>query len=364
MPDIFHFVQSRVSHRAIWHRPVCASSLMRKAEPGTALAPAVTDHGRGSWRRCLAVIAAAGATVAVTACGSTAKAGGPAGVEKRDLVIGAVPAVGSAGVYIAQERGLFARQGLHVTIKPITDPVTAIPALLHGSMDAVFGQWTSYIAAAAAGVPLHAIANGQALGPHSHEILVLPHSGITSPAQLKGKTIGVQALSGLDVMLVSSLLAEYGIRPSQVHFVVVPFPEMGAALAAHRVDAVEPAEPFVTLLEAKLGAEGLADMNEGPVQALPVAGYAVTDQWLARYPKTAAALARALDEAQKIASTNRPAVQRAVVADTHVTPEIAAVMALGIFPPAVDTAQLQRVADLMYRDGQLKNPFNVTKLTS
>jgi len=116
--------------------------------------------------------------------------------------------------------------------------------------------------------------------------------------------------------------------------------------------------------EAAWGAEGLADMDQGAVANFPVAGYAVTDAWLAKYPHTAAALARALAEGQEIAATNRIAVQRAVVADTHVTPQIAAVVALGTFPSAVNRAQLQRVADLMYRDGQLKHPFNVTRLTS
>jgi NitT/TauT family transport system substrate-binding protein len=271
--------------------------------------------------------AAAGvlALLLITGCGGPgspgpAAAGGP---EKTHLVIGAVPAVGSAGLFIAQDRDLFGRAGLRVTIKPITDPTTAIPALLHGSMDAVFGQWTSYIAADAAGVAhLHAIASGQALGPHSHELLVPPNSNITTPAQLKGKTIGIQALGGLDAMLVSSLLAEYGIRPSQVHLVAVPFPEMGAALAAHRVAAVESAEPFVTQVEGT-GAVGLADLDQGATQIFPVAGYAVTDQWLARYPRTAAALARALRQAQGIAATDLAAVQRAVVQDTHVTAEVA-----------------------------------------
>ncbi|HUZ26035.1 MAG TPA: ABC transporter substrate-binding protein [Streptosporangiaceae bacterium] len=104
--------------------------------------------------RLLAPVAGVLTLLLATACGSAgpARPPGAGGLEKTHLVIGAVPAVGSAGLYIAQDRGLFARQGLHVTIKPITDPTTTIPAMLHGSMDAVFGQWTSCIAADAAGV--------------------------------------------------------------------------------------------------------------------------------------------------------------------------------------------------------------------
>jgi NitT/TauT family transport system substrate-binding protein len=312
------------------------------------------------------IVVGLAAALLATACGGSAPAttSGGTKLEKTHLVIGAVPAVGSAGLYIAQERGLFAKQGLDVKIESIVSPETVIPLMLHGSVDAVFGQWTSYIAADAAGVAqLHAIANGQALGPHSHEILVLPHSGITSPAQLKGKTIGIQALNGLDSMLIYSVLAQYGIGPSQVHFTPIPFASMGAALAAHRVAAVEPAEPFVTQIQDKLGAVGLVDMDQGAVQSFPVAGYAVTDQWLAKYPHTAAALAKALQEAQGIASTDRAAVQRAVVQDTHVTPQIAAVVALGTFPVNANRVQLQRVADLMLQYGELKHSFSAAKLT-
>src|SRR5215471_1805078 len=42
----------------------------------------------------------------------------PLNVEKTDIVVDAFPAIDSAGLYIAQMDGLFADQGLHVTIEP------------------------------------------------------------------------------------------------------------------------------------------------------------------------------------------------------------------------------------------------------
>lgn len=285
-------------------------------------------------------------------------------LEKTNLVIGAVPAEGNAGLYIAQQDGLFAKQGLHVKIVTITSSGVAIPELLHGSIDADVGQWTSFIAAEASGVVrLHALADNNALGHREHEIIVLPSSGITSPAQLKGKTIAINALNGLDTMLVSEILAEYGIRTSDVHFVAVPFPEMSAALAAHRVDAAEPLEPFVTQAEDKLGAEGLADIDQGSLLNLPLAGTVVTSQWLAKYPATAKAFATALNQGDQIATTNRAAVQRAVTQGAHIDLQTAKVMALGTYPSRVDSVQLQRVADLMLKYGQLKHPFKVTAIT-
>jgi NitT/TauT family transport system substrate-binding protein len=323
--------------------------------------------GRCFRRRFLAAVLTAvalAAALATAGCGSRSAGSGPSGPEKPDIVIGALPAIGSAGIWIALDEGLFAKAGLHVTVEQLGAPPTVIPALKHGEIDVLEYQWTTVIAAEAAGVArLHAIAAAQSLGPRSHEILVLPHSGITTLAQLKGKTIGIQSLDGLDTILVDSTLAADGISPSQVHLVAVPFQGMETALAARRVDAVEPAEPFVTLLEEKLGAEPLADMDQGATADFPVAGYTVTDQFLAKYPRTAAALARVLDQAEAIASTNRAALERAMVQDAHVSTGVAALVNAGTFPDTVDPVQLQRVANAMYASHELSHPFNIRALT-
>jgi NitT/TauT family transport system substrate-binding protein len=320
--------------------------------------PAATPGRRRS--RALPAVAAATVLALTGGCGTHAAAG-PA---QPAIVIGALPAIGSAPIFIAQDEGLFTKAGLHVTVKTLGAPPTVIPALLHGQITVLQYQWTTIIAAQATGVArLHAIAAAQALGPRSHEILVLPRSGITTVAQLQGKTIGIQSLAGLDTLLVDTALAAHNIRPSQVHLVAVPFQGMQAALAAGRVDAVEPAEPFVTLLEEKLGAEPIADMDQGPTQNFPVAGYVVTAQFAARYPRTVAALAKAIDQAQAIASTNRAALEHAMIQDAHVSAAVAALVSPGAFPTSVDPVLLQRVADLMYARHELSRPFAVTSLT-
>ena len=39
-------------------------------------------------------------------------------LEKTNITVNAFPAIDSAGLYVAQDEGLFAAQGLHVTIGP------------------------------------------------------------------------------------------------------------------------------------------------------------------------------------------------------------------------------------------------------
>jgi NitT/TauT family transport system substrate-binding protein len=94
-----------------------------------------------------------------------------------------------------------------------------------------------------------------------------------------------------------------------------------------------------------------------------VAGYTVTDQFATKYPKTTAALARVLGEAQAIASTNRAAVERALAQAAHVSPAVAALAALGTFPANVDPVELQRLADLMLSDHEISQKFPATRLT-
>jgi ABC-type nitrate/sulfonate/bicarbonate transport system substrate-binding protein len=105
------------------------------------------------------------------------------------------------------------------------------------------------------------------------------------------------------------------------------------------------------------------DLDQGATLGFPLAGYVVTDRFLARFPRITAALSKALDQANAIASTDPGAVQRAVTQSAHVSPAVAAVTALGTFPANVDPVQLQRVAGLMLQYHELSQPFNVTRLT-
>ena len=86
--------------------------------------------------------------------------------------------------------------------------------------------------------------------------------------------------------------------------------------------------------------------------------------WCKRYPKTAAAVAQAIDRGQAIADTNRPLVESVLQEYTSISQQTAAIMTLGDFPTTVDAAHLQRVPDLMQSFGQLKGHFDITAMTN
>ena len=287
-----------------------------------------------------------------------------ASTEKGDLVVATVPTASSAGLYIAQQQGFFRQAGLNVKIVSVGSGAGVTADLLNGGIDVLNGAYAGFIAAQAHGAgTFRILADGYAGAPHVDEIVVMPGSGITTAAQLKGKTIAVNALGSIAALLVSSSLAADGIPPSQVHMVAIPFPDMPAALKAHRIDAAYLAEPYVSQVEAQIGGQELLDVNQGATQDFPISGYVATQKWFQRYPKTAEAFARAVDRGQAIADTSRPAVENVLTSYTPIKRPIAAIMSLGNFPTSVETVHLQRVADLMFSFGQLRQRFDVAAMT-
>jgi NitT/TauT family transport system substrate-binding protein len=300
----------------------------------------------------------------LTACGSAAAARPTAGPEKPDIVVDAVPAEGAAGLFVAQDDGLFAKVGLHVTIKYTENPTADIAALLHGSVDVLSGQYPTYIGADAKRIArIRIIAAGYALGPHVQEIMTGPHSPIRTPQQLKGKTIAVNAANSITTDLLYTALTPYGISPADVHIAVIGFPAMGSALAAHRVDAIYEVEPYVTEASEAHGDNELLDINAGPAQDFPINGYGALATWAAKYPRTAKAFVSAIQQGNALATTNSKAREQALVTSLHMSPQVAAVVAAGTFPTTTDWKQIQRNEILMLKYGQLNDPFNVASIT-
>jgi NitT/TauT family transport system substrate-binding protein len=286
-------------------------------------------------------------------------------LEKTDLVVGVVPAETNSALYVAQQRGIFAAHGLHVTIKTITSTADVLPELLNGSQDAAAGQLTTFISAQANGVgQFRVLAAGIEMGSGVEQLVTLGTSTITSPAGLVGQVIAVNASTGNGILLTDNILAVYGVSPAQVHYKVVAFPDMAAALASHQVVAAYAPEPYAAEMEQSIGATELIDLDQGAVQGMLIGGYAVTAAWAEKYPHTAAAFAASVDEASGIADTNFTAVQQAFQAGLHVNPEVAGSLATGFFPTGVPTNALSQIASLMQRFGELSPDANVGALVN
>lgn len=313
------------------------------------------------------------ALLALSGCGGlSANAGStsPNGLEKTTLNVAVVPAVDSAGFFVALHQGLFAKQGLTIHYTPAVSSEEVISQQLTGKYDITGGNYVSFINHYVVDhQPLQIVAEGSVMQQGTQAIYTMPGSKIKTLKELKGHLLGINAPLNINYLLAASVLTENGIRLNQVRFPAapIPFPTMAGALAAGKIDAAAMPEPFATAAEQQYGAVPLADLNQGATQNFPIQGYVATKGWVQNNPGTLHAFLTALAQGQEIADTSRPAVERAMEAlngpmNGEIAPLVAAVMAVNIYPTSIDKVRIQRVADVMFQFGLLHSRFNVTPM--
>jgi NitT/TauT family transport system substrate-binding protein len=348
--------------------------------------------GTGKWGRAISAAAALSAVAALTvgcSSGNSTSSSDSAVTslptnfgppEKTVLNVGVVPAMDSAGFFIALHDGLFTREGLTIKYTPAVSSETAVAQQLEGQLDISGGNYVAYINEAALDhQPIEIIAEGSIMQQGSQVIFTMPNSKIKSLSQLKGQMLGVNAPGNIDYLLDVSVLAENGINPKNVEFPsakdpafantggAIPFPDMAEDLAKGEIAAATMPEPFASIAEQTYGAVPLGDLNQGATTDFPIEGYVVTQKWQQQNPNTLKRFLAALEVGQEIADTDRAAVEQAFEAlngpqNGQVTAGIAAVMALNTYPIGIEQARIRRVANVMYRFGLLKQQFNVSSM--
>jgi NitT/TauT family transport system substrate-binding protein len=363
-------------------------SIVRSSGHGVYLLPAEWgDFGvNGKWLRA----GCAAAAVAMLAAGCSSVGGGNGGnnantmsamnsmsfgpPEKTTLNVGVVPAMDSAGFFIALHEGLFAKEGLTINYTPATSSETAVKEQVgkNPTLDISGGNYVSYIQEAMKGEPIEVVAEGSIMQQGSQVMFTTKNSGIQSLADLKGHTIAVNAPQNIDYLLTVSVLQENGIDIKDVTFPSGPiaFPTMANVLASGGAKAATMPEPFASLGEQNGGLQEVADLDQGATQNFPIEGYVVSKQWAAQNPNTLDRFLAALEAGQEIADTNRDAVEQAFETlkspqDGQVPPQIAAVMALNNYPIGIDLTRLQRVSNVMFEFGLepgRSTPYNVKSM--
>jgi NitT/TauT family transport system substrate-binding protein len=283
--------------------------------------------------------------------------------EQAEITVGTLPIVDVAPIHIAIEEGLFAAEGLTVTVEVTQGGAAAIPALVGGDLDIAYGAWPSFLIANSQGLELRAVADGTAARPGFTELLAMPGSALqANPAGLAGTRIAVNTLGNLGELAVRSALVEAGLEADAAELVEIPFPDMGAALERGDVDVIWASEPVATLARETLGAVLVIDSYVGSMEGFPVAGYQASAEFVDANPRTVAAFQRALSAAvERIADD--PELVPGIAPDfTSLEPELASHVALPDFRARLDPADLQRVHDFLLEFGLLESELDVEAL--
>jgi ABC-type nitrate/sulfonate/bicarbonate transport system substrate-binding protein len=128
-----------------------------------------------------------------------------------------------------------------------TDRLNAYEA---GQIDGGTIAGPSSLFAVEQGVPMKLVASivRERQGSFNTAYLALEESGIRTPADARGKTVGIVDFKSATELWARAALEAAGLNPDRdVNFVVVPFPAMGESLRTRRIDVGVFPEPFVTI---------------------------------------------------------------------------------------------------------------------
>lgn len=286
--------------------------------------------------------------VAVAGCSGDSDEAPAADLEKTQLTVGTMAVVDAAPLEIAVRRGLFKAEGLDVKLKTVSGAAEAMPQLKNGQLDISLGAYIPFINAVGSGeYDLKIVAEGSRSAPGTHTIMVPPNSPIRTPADLKGKKIGVNTKYSAASMVVRAAAKVHGVTLSEEkNFVQIPPPEFQNALMTGKVHAIQAIEPFTTIIAQATGAQIIYDTSQGATREFPIAGYAATTEWTKKYPKTLAAFQRALAKGHELAN-DRAIVAETIPQYTTIKPDLARAVSLSIYSSPVNPTRIQRILDNM-----------------
>jgi len=125
-----------------------------------------------------------------------------------------------AGLYVANEKGYYATEGLDATLEPFSFEDPPIDAVAKGNADFGIVGADELILARAKGLPIKAVAVIYKTTPVC--AYSLKTSGITKPQDFIGKTVGLQRETNVEY-LYYAMMAKLGINRSQIKEVSIGY---------------------------------------------------------------------------------------------------------------------------------------------
>ena len=208
------------------------------------------------------------ALCALLACCSCKRATDSAGtLQELRVRLDWSPWAPHAALFVAQNQGYFKDEGLKVTLYVPPDPEATIKLVAAGQDDIGISYMTDLAFAREQGFKVVSIG---VLVPHPLNcIMTLKRSGISTPSQLKGKTIGTTGVPS-DEAFLSGVLKTGGVRKGEYKLVNIGF-NLAPALKTGSVDAI---------IGAYYPWEGINLEEDGyPVNVMMLQQYGVPDYY-------------------------------------------------------------------------------------
>ena len=226
--------------------------------------------------------------------------------------------IGSGLLFVAQERGYFAGEGLAVELQRHTSGAAALASALEGRADLATAGDTPLTFTALKGTPFSIVATIFSAGK-AHGMVARRDRGIVSAADLAGKAIGTTL--GTDGHFVTGvMLSANGLPLTAARLVNLKPEELAGALADGTVDAIASWEPWIGKSSAALGDNAAVFRTDsGFLFNFSLAGRKV---WVDENQDLVRRLLRALLRAADLAESDPAGTQALVVKATGADPAV------------------------------------------
>ena len=203
-----------------------------------------------------------------------------AGQQK--ITIAVVPSVPGGTTYVALDKGYFRDAGLDVDIERIDSLGKAVAFLATNQVQVAQGGINAgFYNSVTQGLPVKlALESGSS--PTYHQIIVRAElkDQIKSPADLKGRTVGLSSAGSSSMYEVAAVLAAAKLDLKDVQVKNLAFSQMAAAMANGALDAAMEVAPFTErIVEQKIGVPWLDPDDYIRPQPMTSVGYIVNTDW-------------------------------------------------------------------------------------
>jgi NitT/TauT family transport system substrate-binding protein len=313
-------------------------------------------HGRG---RLLVVATVAGVIAGLTVFGGSAASAPQRAAQTTEITVNTLPISNGLPLDLGIRKGFFQKQGISIRKVTLQSGNDIVLALANRNGEIGYVGYVPAMIARTQGIPVTVVAASDVEGTTTTDnwqnILVRGNSTIQTVADLRGKTIAVNALKGVGEVMIKAALRKRGVNPDSINLLAMPFPTMRAALRNGQVDAIWTPEPFHTQALNLDGARVL--MAPGPVlgRFWPIGCYVARQDWANANPALARKFRAAINESLSYAQAHPEEIRPLLPAGTQN-------VRLPIWSPLIDRNQLLQLARYSKDFGVINTLPNLTQL--
>ncbi len=170
--------------------------------------------------------------------------------------IGYLPSDHDAALFVADAQGKYKDAGINTELIQFNNGGDLMTAMASGDIDVGYVGIAPVLSSVEKGVPVKVISSAQTEGSG---IVVTQESGITSAADLAGKSIATPGDASIQHVLLAYYLKQNGLSLDDIEESAMKVPSMNDALKTKQIDGIITFQPYVSIAAAQEGNTVLAD---------------------------------------------------------------------------------------------------------